>query len=314
VDAEIIAFPNSYHFRMAPRILAYAQLLRLPNVFTAFADVLLAACAAGYIARFPVLWMLLGSGSLYLAGMVWNDICDHREDAKTRPFRPIPSGRVPLRNAVLLGIALLVVGWFAMAMGLAHGPWAQYAPILPGVLVAAILLYDAWLKHTLIGPVAMGACRFINILLCYAVGSGHGHPPELAWHLAGIVGVYIVGITWFARTEEGTSQQAQLLPAASVMAIALGLAVALPTHLPPDSAPAYLVVLLAAYAFLIGRPLVLAIRTPISKNVQNAVKSCILGLILFDAILATVFVGWPGLSIVFLLLPARRLGKWVYST
>jgi 4-hydroxybenzoate polyprenyltransferase len=299
---------------MASRILAYAQLLRLPNVFTAFADVLLAACAAMYIAKVPVIYMLLGSGCLYLAGMVWNDIFDRHEDAKTRPFRPIPSRRVPLRNAIILGIGLLTVGWIAMAKGLTFGPLAEYAAILPAILVAAILLYDAWLKHTVVGPVAMGLCRFINILLCYAVGSGHGHPPELAWHLAGIIGIYIVGITWFARTEEGTSQKAQLLPAAGVMIAALVLAAALPVHLPPDSAPVEFIYLLVAYAFYAGRSVAAAIRVPIPKNVQNAVKTCILGLIIFDAILATVFIDWYGLFLVFLLIPARRLGKWVYST
>jgi len=299
---------------MALRILAYAQLLRLPNVFTVFADVLLAACAAAFIDRIQLAYMLLGSGSLYLAGMVWNDIFDRHEDARTRPFRPIPSGRVPLRSAIILGIALMALGWFAMAKGLTFGPLAEYAPFLPGVLVAAILLYDSWLKHTVVGPVAMGGCRFINILLCYAAGWGHGHPQELGWHLAGIVGVYIVGITWFARTEEGTSQKAQLFPAAGVLVIALGLAAAMPVHLAPDAAPVYFIYLLAGYAFYAGRSVIAAIRVPTSKNVQNAVKTCILGLIIFDAILAMAFVGWKGLLIVLLLIPAHRLGKWVYST
>jgi 4-hydroxybenzoate polyprenyltransferase len=299
---------------MAPRILAYAQLLRLPNVFTAMADVLMAASAAGYVLKLPVAGMLLGTGCLYLAGMVWNDIFDRHEDARTRPFRPIPSNRVPLRNAVGLGVLLIVVGWIAMSFGLGQGPWREYAAILPGILVAAILLYDAWLKHTVVGPVAMGACRFLNILLCYFAGSGHGHPPELAWHLAAVIGVYIVGVTWFARTEEGTSQKAQLLPAAGVMAGALLLAVALPMHLPPESSPVYFPYLLAAYGLSLARPISSAIRQPLPKNVQNAVKASILGLILFDAVLATAFVGWPGLLLVLLLIPARRLGQWVYST
>jgi 4-hydroxybenzoate polyprenyltransferase len=299
---------------MAPRILAYAQLLRLPNVFTAFADVLMAACAAGYVLKLPVIGMLIGTGCLYLAGMVWNDIFDRHEDARTRPFRPIPSQRVPLRNAVILGIVLLAVGWVAMSFGLSQGPWQEYAALLPGLLVAAILLYDAWLKRTVAGPVAMGACRFVNVLLCYFAGSGHGHPPELAWHLAAVIGVYIVGVTWFARTEEGTSQKAQLVPAACVLAAALLLAAGLPWHLAPDSAPVYFIYLLAAYGLYLARPVSEAIRVPTPKHVQNAVKASILGLILFDAILAAAFVGWPGLLLVLLLIPARRLGKWVYST
>jgi 4-hydroxybenzoate polyprenyltransferase len=44
------------------------------------------------------------------------------------------------------------------------------------------------------------------------------------------------------------------------------------------------------------------------------VKTCILGLIGLDAILAFAVVGWPGLLILLLLPPALLLGRWVYST
>ena len=45
-----------------------------------------------------------------------------------------------------------------------------------------------------------------------------------------------------------------------------------------------------------------------------AVKRAILGLVVLDAVLATAFVGLPGLAILLLLPPAMLLGKWVYST
>src|SRR5581483_11050567 len=83
------------------RLLAFAQLLRLPNVFTAFADIALGTAAASAVlpATPGSFWataglLALASGWLYLAGMVWNDIFDRNEDAKTRHFRPIPAGRV----------------------------------------------------------------------------------------------------------------------------------------------------------------------------------------------------------------------------
>ena len=86
---------------MKPRLLAYAQLMRLPNVFTAFADILLGACAAGYVTdrNEIVLLLALASGCLYCGGMVWNDYFDRTEDAKTRPNRPIPSGRITTTTA-----------------------------------------------------------------------------------------------------------------------------------------------------------------------------------------------------------------------
>ena len=90
------------------RLLAYAQLLRLPNVFTSFADIALAGCAVGIFTDNPLSLLLLfaASGSLYLGGMVWNDVFDRAEDGRDRPFRPIPSGRIKLRTAIGIGCLL----------------------------------------------------------------------------------------------------------------------------------------------------------------------------------------------------------------
>src|SRR6185369_15378402 len=94
------------------RLLPYAQLLRIPNVFTAFADILLGTLAAGTLLTRPLgsAALLLASGCLYCAGMVWNDYFDLDIDKKERPFRPLPSGKVSTRTAVWLGLSLLVAG------------------------------------------------------------------------------------------------------------------------------------------------------------------------------------------------------------
>jgi 4-hydroxybenzoate polyprenyltransferase len=98
------------------------------------------------------------------------------------------------------------------------------------------------------------------------------------------------------------------------MLAALGLAVTVPAHLPAGTAPVYFPYLVAVFGFYVGSAVVHAIRHPGPKEVQAAVKRSILGLVALDAVLATAFVGAWGLLILFLLLPARWLGKWVYST
>src|SRR5262249_22754558 len=162
----------------------------LPNVFTALADVglgWLCAVATGTPwSRWPALLALLvASASLYSAGMVWNDFFDIEQDRRERPFRPLPSGRVCRRDAAALAAGLLA----AFLSGIAE-PAATSALPIPLVLVVAILLYDAWLKRTWAGPLAMGACRFLNILLGLSVATS-----ALGWgaraHLATVVGVYI---------------------------------------------------------------------------------------------------------------------------
>jgi len=103
------------HHLTTPCLRAYAQLLRLPNVFTALADICLGwlvALASGTPGtRWPSFVLLMcASASLYSAGMVWNDFFDVEQDRRERPFRPLPSGRVSQRKAALLATALLVAG------------------------------------------------------------------------------------------------------------------------------------------------------------------------------------------------------------
>src|SRR5437867_3441682 len=94
---------------------AYAQLLRIPNVFTAMADIFLGWLAVWHWNYQPppviTLFLLLGATfCLYCGGMVLNDFFDMAEDRRERPFRPIPSGRVSWRTAGVLGIFLLLAG------------------------------------------------------------------------------------------------------------------------------------------------------------------------------------------------------------
>ena len=91
---------------------SYAQLVRLPNLPTALADIGLAGLATGLLlSRWPAFLLLLGaSACLYMAGMVFNDYFDIEQDRRERPDRPIPSGAVSARHAALLGAFLLTAG------------------------------------------------------------------------------------------------------------------------------------------------------------------------------------------------------------
>jgi 4-hydroxybenzoate polyprenyltransferase len=308
----------------SPRLLAFAQLLRLPNVFTAFADIALAACVglaatAGWPA--PTFWarvvlLMLASGSLYLGGMVWNDVFDRAGDAQSRPFRPIPSGRVTVRTAVSLGVVLILLGLTLAALaGLpGHNEWNPEPLTYAAALAGLIFLYDGWLKHLPVGPVAMASCRFFNVLMGLTVVSDDLVRTPLRLHVAGVVGVYIVGVTWFARTEEGRSDKRQLIAAAVVIGLSLVLALVVRARVPGGPGAFAFPYLLVAFGFLVGLPISRAIQRPGPKEVQAAVKRCVLGLVALDAVVATAFVGAGGLAVLLLLPPALLLGKWVYST
>ncbi|HEX4612450.1 MAG TPA: hypothetical protein VH092_29925 [Urbifossiella sp.] len=123
-------------------------------------------------------------------------------------------------------------------------------------------------------------------------------------------------LTWFARTEATESRRRHLIAAAIVIGAALALALGLRARLPADPGPGAVAFpyLLVAFGFLVGVPISRAVRKPGPREVQAAIKRCVLGLVALDAVLGTAFVGLPGLAILLLLPPALTLGKWVYST
>jgi 4-hydroxybenzoate polyprenyltransferase len=298
----------------------YAELVRLPNVFTALADICLgwlAALAAGApLARWPSFALLLcASAAFYSAGMVWNDFFDIEQDQRERPFRPLPSRRVAPWSAARLGIALLVVGGACAVMaGWFNTDAPSSAWVLASFLALAILLYDAWLKRTWLGPAAMGTCRFLNVLLGLTVAEGTGlHWPGRIY-VASVVGLYIVGVTWFARTEARISKKTQLAGGVAVMAAALALALATPLWSVGGTSSPLFPYLLVGLGFLVGIPAAAAIAEPVPARVQLAVKRALVGLVVLDTVLATALGGTLGLVILLLLLPVLYLGRWIYST
>ncbi len=298
------------------KLLPLARLLRLPNVFTAFADIGLGLCVTAGLAPQPLddsfPWraalLVAASGLLYMAGMVWNDWFDLEEDKLARPGRPIPSGAISTKTAAVIGTFLMLVG-----VGCAFGADLKSGLLAVGLAVA-ILAYDARIKRTAWAPIGMAACRFLNVLLGISLADVAAVPMVTRYHLALTVGLYIVGVTWFARTEEKRSESKVLLRAALVMLAAGLLAVAVGVRVPLGTPSPLFPYLLVAWGFWVGGKVVPAIRQPTPGNVQAGVKRSIFGLVVLDAIMASIFVGWPGLLLIGLLPPALLLGRWVYST
>ena len=173
-------------------------------------------------------------------------------------------------------------------------------------------MYDAWLKRTWAGPIAMGTCRFLNVLLGLSVAEGFA--PAGQMYMALVVGLYIVGVTWFARTEARQSNRGSLSAASGVMLVSLILALAAPLCLERASPSPLFPYLLVGLGFFLGIPISRATADPRPARVQAAVKRSIMGLVVLDAILASALAGTIGLVIIVLLLPALYVGRWIYST
>lgn len=165
---------------------SWAELVRLPNVFTIIADVsaafLLVLGGSGWYtgasARATTagderdIWIVLGltvvsAVTLYWAGMILNDVFDLRHDVRARRGRPLARRAVTLRSARIAGWGLLLVSIVPpLAVGVCCDHELGWMPLIVVVaLSACIVLYDGPLKRTPFAPLLMGACRVLSFLL-----------------------------------------------------------------------------------------------------------------------------------------------------
>ncbi|MFJ8046832.1 SCO3242 family prenyltransferase [Streptomyces luteogriseus] len=171
---------------------AWAELLRLPALFSVPGDALAGAAATSVPPNSRTLLAIASSLCLYEAGMALNDWADRDVDAVERPHRPLPSGRIRPAAAFTAACALTGAG-LALAAGAGRPAIAVAAP-----LAATVWAYDLGLKHTPAGPVAMGAARGLDLLLGAAATSGSTRP---ALPSAALLGTHTLAVTTVSRQE-----------------------------------------------------------------------------------------------------------------
>lgn len=296
--------------RLTRTAMTYAELVRLPNCVTAPPDVLLgAALAAMYadsVSLPSVVGLAIASMVLYAGGTTLNDAFDAPIDARERPERPIPSGRVERRTAYALGVALLVLGVAiaALAAGSAGG-------LLAGLVALAIAGYDGVAKHTPAGSPTMGATRGLNVVLgTAAAGAAVLEFPRYALAVPAVIAVYITFVTHMAAAEtQGGNPRAVALAGDGAALAVVALGFLLLAVRPPALETALAVVLAGAFLVWVVRPLTAAYRDPSPDRVGPAVGACVLGLVFLDAAFAAaVGIGW-GLAALAFLLPAVGLAR-----
>lgn len=330
---EGLAYEHKARSPLAPW-LPMLRLMRLPNVFTAIADVMMGFVFVrhSFSPGGALACLVLASGLLYTAGMILNDVFDLEVDRVERPKRPLPSGQIAVSQAWVLGFVMLLLGvGFGWLAGYLYQSAAQPPILYPWrsgaiatTLAVAVLLYDAFLKKTPLGPLGMGLCRSLNVLLGMSLA---GPPPanEMALYLgftiaqvivAAGLGLYVVGVTVYAKSEAEQSNTASLLIGVAIMCagiVLLGLAANYTTLIFKQNFTYW--ALLALLAATIVRRSVSAALDGSPAAVQGAVKHAILSIIMLDA--AMCVASAPpvyGIVVVALLAPALLLGKWVYST
>ncbi|MCS7019237.1 MAG: UbiA-like protein EboC [Cytophagales bacterium] len=289
----------------------YLQLMRPPNLPTAMSDVAAGAAIAAFFVKeqlpdwalletlpFNHLALLLfATVCLYAGGVVMNDVFDADIDAVERPERPIPSGRVPLEHARIMGLTLLLAGVLAS--------FAVNA-LCGGVALAVALLalvYDRYAKHqSFWGPFTMGLCRAGNLLLGMS-WLGQWQPIYVLIMTTPLA--YIASITYISRFEVrgGNAQKLGRTFTWELWAIIsptiLGNSVA---HNLWQPLPFVLLLMM-----LITPPLAKAQKEPTPENIKKAVKARVIGLIALNAAWAAAFGGWQWGVAALMLMPISRL-------
>lgn len=327
--------------RMKPEISwwPWFRLARVSALPTALSNILLGYLLAWKLQNAAwhlgdLLLLLGGSGAIYLAGMILNDVNDLETDRIERPERPLPSGRIPVDQARQVGYALLLLGVTLPLLGslllVDPRPTLDRRFALATLLVLLVLLYNGKLKSTLLGPAIMGGCRTTNLLLG-ASGLGWDMQAEslwlgfapATWWLACCLGLYVLGITWIARDEAaGPGNPTGLILGGVLLAMGVtGYALAsriesLGLTLPP-SMGRYFPLIILCIGLPIFRRWILAIGSTENLSVQTVVILGLRSIIVFDAGLCLLVApAHPefALTTLGLLIPALVWGRWLKPT
>ena len=322
----------------------YLLLIRVPNLFTVPSNIL-----AGYFATIStanadvdqLLSLIVSSVLLYVSGIVLNDYFDINVDRKERPSRPLASGRITKRSALLLAVISIVAGnILALSVN-----WTSF--IISGSLTLAIFGYNFRLKRNATSnPLAMGLARFLNVVLGGSPALGLVLTNDLILFFVGYcLFLYIAAISLLSRKEVSdtiiffsrSSWIPIVLSASTIVLIILSiLVVGIYGYFRFD----FIFNLILFSCVMSGTFLRLCVTLKrltestgekpykmneegvrdidgmgASREIQRTIKTMILSIIILDSIFLSGLVGiYTGLVVLLLVIPPIVLGRRLYVT
>ena len=275
----------------------YLQLVRLPGIFTAFSNVLI-----GYFFSFTfnseiffLPYLLTTSGLLFCSGMIFNDYFDYNLDKKERSFRPLASGKISKKNALLIGfIFLLLANISASFLGFD-------SLIISLILTCAILFYNFKLKSiSFLGIINLSIIRMLNILLGFSIIS---ISFEFIQYLIPL-GIFVFGISILAKNEVKANQIIyKKLNKIIIITTIVSVSILVVNNFQFES-----LLFLGLFSFL-------SLYSLFFKKIQNQITFQLLLIILLDSILISFFVPLQfSIFVSLLILPAYAISKKLYLT
>jgi UbiA prenyltransferase family len=292
----------------------YLLLIRLPNLFTLPSNIIL-----GYIlvstftlaitTVIQIFMLVTISILLYCVGLVLNDLFDYEIDKKERPNRPLASGKISRKVAIVI---VTILASISLILSLMVSLTTFGISLL---ILAIIFAYDKYLKNTQAGPFTIAAARVTNIILGTTANiySVENFPQNIhLMFVLTITFVYVSLVGFLSRYEvQGFSVNIKLYLIPVIIA-GIVFSIVLFNLLGFFKYESLLILIL--FSLLMGRT-IYNMYNKDSQRIQLAVKHMILSIIVLDSTFLTGIAGLEiGLPVLILLAPLLVLAKKMYMT
>jgi 4-hydroxybenzoate polyprenyltransferase len=292
----------------------YLLLIRLPNTFTAPSNILtgyFAITSLAYAHSQQLFILILSSVLIYIAGTVFNDYFDIEIDLKERPYRPLPAGTITKQKAFVIAIVSLVsANILAFAVS-----WSSF--VISTILSATVISYDFRLKNTVIGPITMGAARFLNVIL--------GASPALFVLLANnnffvrmifvslSIFLYVLAISLLSRKEIDGMQTRRTIVGSFFIVFIVIASISFAGFLGIFKMEFF------ANLILFAGIIIITFRKTKSRNsslvIQKAIKNMVISIIVLDSVFISGSIGlYYGLATLLLIIPSIIFSRKLYVT
>ena len=292
----------------------YLVLVRLPNLFTLPSNILVGMATVsslGFTLTSFTQFLLLVTISvlLYCVGIVLNDLYDFDIDMKERPNRPLPSGKISRRSAIVL---VAIFSTIALILSLQV---SFSTLVISSILFSVIFGYDKYLKNTHAGPFTIASARVINILLGTSVSlrsvDSYSQIVTLTFVLI-ITFVYVSLIGFISRYEvHGFSDNTKLLLPPAIVATVIS-SITLFSLMGFFKLESLIILSLFSFIMIISFS---RIYRRDSGRTQQIVRNMILSIIVLDSTFLTGIIGIElGLVVLTLMAPLLVLANKMYMT
>ena len=292
----------------------YLLLIRLPNLFTLPSNILLGfvlvtTFTLTITSAVQIFILVAISTLLYCVGLVLNDLFDYEIDKKERPNRPLASGKISRK------IAIIIVTIFT-AIVLILSLLVSVTTLGISVLLLVIIFgYDKYLKNTNAGPFTIAAARVTNVILgssANIIGFDNFTQNIPFMFVISSTFIYVSLIGFLSRYEvQGFNEniKSYLIPTIIAGIVSSILVFNLIGFFKHES-----LLILALFSFIMAKA-IYKIHKKDSTGIQQTIQLMILSIIVLDSIFLTGIAGLTvGAPVLILLAPLLILARKMYMT